>query len=217
MHGLIDEIDPKTHPLEYSRLAFTATFFAGVTQAALGFLRLGFVINFLSHAVIIGFMAGAAITIALQQLKGFLGIANFTKKTDIVSVLKSVFGNVHHGWNWQTILIAASFLAFLLVAKYIGKRNKKLFWVSAIAPLISVIMSTFFVYITHADKHGVAIVKNIKKGINPPSANLIYFTGPYLATGFRIGAVAGMIGLTEAVAIGRTFAAVNDYQIDGNK
>nr|AAK35215.1 sulfate transporter ST1 [Zea mays] len=214
---LQNEIDPKTHPLEYRRLAFTATFFAGVTQAALGFFRLGFIIEFLSHAAIVGFMAGAAITIALQQLKGFLGIANFTKKSDIVSVMKSVWGNVHHGWNWQTILIGATFLAFLLVAKYIGKRNKKLFWVSAIAPLTSVIISTFFVYITRADKHGVAIVKNIRKGINPPSASLIYFTGPYLATGFKIGIVAGMIGLTEAIAIGRTFAALKDYRIDGNK
>ncbi|KAL6645029.1 hypothetical protein ACP70R_016637 [Stipagrostis hirtigluma subsp. patula] len=214
---LQNEIDPKKHPQEYSRLAFTATFFAGVTQAALGFFRLGFIIEFLSHAAIVGFMAGAAITIALQQLKGFLGIANFTKKTDIVSVMESIWGSVRHGWNWQTILIGASFLAFLLIAKYIGKKNKKLFWVSAIAPLISVIVSTFFVYITRADRKGVAIVKEIKRGINPPSAGLIYFTGPYLMTGFRIGVVAGMIGLTEAIAIGRTFAALKDYQIDGNK
>jgi high affinity sulfate transporter 1 len=120
---LQEEIDSKKNPLDYRRLAFTATFFAGVTQAALGFCRLGFIIAFLSHAAIIGFMAGAAITIALQQLKGFLGIANFTKKTDIISVMKSVWGNVHHGWNWQTILIGASFLAFLLVAKYIVRQN----------------------------------------------------------------------------------------------
>lgn len=38
-----------------------------------------------------------------------------------------------------------------------GKKNKKLFWVPAIAPLISVILSTFIVYITRADKHGVQI------------------------------------------------------------
>ena len=59
--------------------------------------RLGFIIEFLSHAAIIGFMAGAAVTIALQQLKGFLGIAVFTKKSDIISVMRSVWGNVHHG------------------------------------------------------------------------------------------------------------------------
>ncbi|KAK9100293.1 hypothetical protein Scep_023723 [Stephania cephalantha] len=214
---LQSEIDPIKQPEEYLRLAFTATFFAGITQATLGILRLGFLIDFLSHAAIVGFMGGAAITIMLQQLKGFLGIKTFTKKSDIVSVLRSVFESAHHGWNWQTILIGASFLAFLLFAKYIGKKHKKLFWVSAIAPLISVILSTFFVYITRADKKGVQIVKHIDKGINPSSINQIYFHGDYLVKGVRIGVVAGMIALTEATAIGRTFAGMKEYQIDGNK
>ncbi|KAL5731489.1 Solute carrier 26 [Ranunculus cassubicifolius] len=212
-----EEIDNETHPKEYLQLAFTATFFAGVTQAALGLFRLGFLIDFLSHAAIVGFMGGAAITISLQQLKGFLGIKKFTKKSDLVSVMKSVFHSAHHGWNWQTILIASSFLSFLLFAKFIGKKNKKLFWVPAIAPLISVILSTFFVFITRADKDGVAIVKHIEKGINPSSVSKIYFSGDYLVKGIRIGIVAGMVALTEAVAIGRTFAAKKDYSLDGNK
>ncbi|XP_007043016.2 PREDICTED: sulfate transporter 1.3 isoform X1 [Theobroma cacao] len=214
---LRDEIDSSENPVDYRRLAFTATFFAGITQFTLGFLRLGFLIDFLSHAAIVGFMAGAAITIALQQLKGLLGIKKFTKNTNIVSVMRSVWNSVHHGWNWQTILIGVAFLAFLLVAKYIGKKKKKLFWVPAIAPLISVILSTFFVYITRADKHGVQIVKHIRQGVNPPSVNEIFFSGEYLGKGFRIGVVAGMIALTEAVAIGRTFASMKDYQLDGNK
>ncbi|KAJ8762674.1 hypothetical protein K2173_011154 [Erythroxylum novogranatense] len=214
---LQDEIDPLKNAAEYRRLAFTATFFAGITEVTLGFLRLGFLIDFLSHAAIVGFMGGAAITIALQQLKGFLGIKKFTKKSDIVSVMRSVFDSAHHGWNWQTIVIGASFLAFLLLAKYIGKKNRKFFWVPAIAPLISVILSTFFVFITRADKQGVQIVKHIEKGINPSSVNKIYWSGPYLGKGFKIGVVAGMIGLTEAMAIGRTFASMKDYQVDGNK
>ena len=59
--------------------------------------RLGFLIDFLSHAAIVGFMAGAAITISLQQLKGLLEIEKFTKNTDIVSVMRSVWSSVHHG------------------------------------------------------------------------------------------------------------------------
>ncbi|XWS15043.1 hypothetical protein CRYUN_Cryun35bG0060600 [Craigia yunnanensis] len=192
---LSSEIDPIKNAAEYRRLAFTATFFAGITQVTLGFLRLGFLIDFLSHAAIVGFMAGAAVTISLQQLKGLLGIKNFTKKTDIISVMHSVWGNVHHG----------------------GKKNKKFFWVPAIAPLISVVLSTFFVYITHAEKKGVQIVNHIEKGINPSSVNQIYFSGEYLLKGLKIGVVAGMIALTEAVAIGRTFASMKDYQLDGNK
>lgn len=59
--------------------------------------RLGFLIDFLSHAAVVGFMGGAAITIALQQLKGFLGIKKFTKKADIISVMKSVWHSANHG------------------------------------------------------------------------------------------------------------------------
>ncbi|XAR53070.1 hypothetical protein NMG60_11021469 [Bertholletia excelsa] len=213
---LQDEID-SSNKTQYLRLVFTATFFAGITQAMLGFFRLGFLVDFLSHAAIVGFMAGAAVTIALQQLKGLLGIKKFTKKTDIISVMRSVFSAAHHGWNWQTILIGVSFLAFLMLAKYIGKKKKKLFWVPAIAPLISVIISTFFVYITHANDHGVQIVKDIEKGVNSPSVDQIFFSGEYLGKGFKIGVVAGLIALTEAIAIGRTFAAMKDYQLDGNK
>ncbi|KAF8389373.1 hypothetical protein HHK36_026068 [Tetracentron sinense] len=243
---LQSEIDPANKD-GYKRLAFTATFFAGITQFTLGFLRLDFLIDFLSHAAIVGFMAGAAITIALQRLKGFLGIRNFTKKTDIVSVMRSVWGSVHHGLLStnsceafdsclqkalmalqlhrlfstgsiaEQVMLLENIGTSVLVAENQGKKNKKIFWVPAITPLISVILSTFFVYITHAEKYGVQIVRYVEKGINPPSANEIYFTGDYLVNGFRIGIVVGMITLTEAVAIGKTFASMKDYQVDGNK
>ncbi|KAK6916046.1 SLC26A/SulP transporter domain [Dillenia turbinata] len=196
---LQNEIDPVKEPYQYLRLAYTATFFAGITQFILGFFRLGFLIDFLSHAAIVGFMAGAAITIALQQLKGLLGIKNFTRKTDIVSVMRSVWSTVDSEWSWPTILIGITFLALLLVSRYIGKKNKKLFWVPAIAPLFSVIVGT------------------IPRGINPSSVHEIFFNGSNVLTGFRIGVVAGMIALTEAIAIGRTFAGMKDYQLDGNK
>ena len=52
--------------------------------------------DFLSHAAIVGFMAGAAIIIGLQQLKGLFGINHFTTETDIISVMKSVWESVHH-------------------------------------------------------------------------------------------------------------------------
>lgn len=58
--------------------------------------RLGFLVDFLLHAAIVGFMAGAAIVIGLQQLKGLLGINHFTTNTDVVSVLESVFNSIVH-------------------------------------------------------------------------------------------------------------------------
>jgi len=66
--------------------------------------RLGFIIDFLSHATIIGFMAGAATVVSLQQLKGILGLQHFTKKTDIVSVMRSVWGQTHEVATCMNIL-----------------------------------------------------------------------------------------------------------------
>lgn len=57
--------------------------------------RLGFVVDFLSHATIVGFMGGAATVVCLQQLKGILGLVRFTHATDLQSVMRSVFSQTN--------------------------------------------------------------------------------------------------------------------------
>ncbi|KAG8073562.1 hypothetical protein GUJ93_ZPchr0006g43820 [Zizania palustris] len=91
------KVSPVQQKELYLHLAFTATFFAGVFQALLGIFRLGFIVDFLSHATIVGFMGGAATVVCLQQLKGMFGLDHdhFTTSTDIVSVMHSVFSNIH--------------------------------------------------------------------------------------------------------------------------
>ncbi|KAF2572749.1 hypothetical protein F2Q70_00000133 [Brassica cretica] len=89
------EVSAVENPKLYVHLAFTATFFAGLMQTCLGLLRLGFLVEILSHAAIIGFMAGAATVVCLQQLKGLLGLSHFTHSTDVVSVVRSIFSQSH--------------------------------------------------------------------------------------------------------------------------
>ena len=59
---------------DYVRLALTLTFLVGVTQFVMGVARLGTLVNFISHSVVIGFTAGAAILILGSQVKTFLGM-----------------------------------------------------------------------------------------------------------------------------------------------
>ncbi|XVF39472.1 hypothetical protein PTKIN_Ptkin01aG0037600 [Pterospermum kingtungense] len=210
-------VDPEADPTGYRRLVFTVTFFAGTFQAIFGLFRLGFIVDFLSHAAIVGFMAGAAIVIGLQQLKGLFGMSHFTTKTDVVSVLGSVFKSVPHEWYPLNFVLGCSFLVFLLAARFIGRRNKKLFWFPAIAPLLSVILSTLIVYLSKADKHGVKIVKHIKGGLNPSSLHQLQFKGPHVAESAKVGLISAVIALTEAIAVGRSFAAIKGYHLDGNK
>ncbi|CAN1320376.1 Sulfate transporter 2.1 [Linum perenne] len=187
--------DPVANPIGFRNIALTATLFAGVFQAAFGIFRLGFLVDFLSHAAIVGFMAGAAIVIGLQQLKGLLGISHFTNKTDIISVVRAIWTSVHHS----------------------GRRNKKLFWIGAVSPLISVGLATVIVFVTKADEHGVKIIKHIKGGLNPSSVHQLQLNDPNIGEIAKIGLVVAVIALTEAIAVGRSFSTMKGYSIDGNK
>ncbi|KAJ6931167.1 sulfate transporter 3.1-like [Populus alba x Populus x berolinensis] len=211
-----NEVNANENPKLYLHLAFTATFFAGVFQASLGLLRLGFLVDFLSHATIIGFMAGAATVVILQQLKGILGLDHFTHSTDLVSVLRSVFSQTHQ-WRWESAILGFCFLFFLLITRYISKRKPRFFWVSAMAPLTSVILGSILVYLTHAEKHGVQVIGHLKKGLNPPSFADLVFVSPYLSTAIKTGIITGVIALAEGIAVGRSFAMFKNYHIDGNK
>ncbi|XVF86585.1 hypothetical protein PTKIN_Ptkin18bG0053800 [Pterospermum kingtungense] len=213
---LSESVSPVEEPILYLKLAFTATFFAGVFQASLGLLRLGFVIDFLSKATLVGFMAGAAVIVSLQQLKGLLGIVHFTGKMQIIPVMTSVFDH-RKEWSWQTIVMGFSFLLFLLTTRHISIKKPKLFWVSAAAPLTSVILSTLFVFCIKSKAHGISIIGHLQKGLNPPSSNMLYFNGQYLALAIKTGIVTGILSLTEGIAVGRTFASLRNYQVDGNK
>ncbi|CAN0898489.1 Sulfate transporter 3.1 [Linum grandiflorum] len=210
------QVSAVENPKLYLHLAFTATFFAGVLQAAFGLLRLGFIVDFLSHATIVGFMAGAATVVILQQLKGILGLEHFTRSTDMVSVLKSVFTQTHE-WRWESAVLGFCFLFFLLVTKQFSKKRPKFFWISALAPLTSVILGSVLVYFTHAEKHGVQVIGDLKKGLNPLSFGDLVFVSPYLSIAIKTGIITGIIALAEGIAVGRSFAMYKNYHIDGNK
>ncbi|KAH0679831.1 hypothetical protein KY284_020916 [Solanum tuberosum] len=47
--------------------------------------------------------------------------------------------------------------------------------------------------------------------------NMLYLSGPYLPLAIKTGIVSGILALTEGIAVGRTFAALKNYQVDGKK
>ncbi|MEJ2407498.1 MAG: SulP family inorganic anion transporter, partial [Candidatus Thiodiazotropha sp.] len=59
---------------DYVALALTLTFMVGVFELVLGLARMGALVNFISHSVVVGFTAGAALLIAAKQLKYFFGV-----------------------------------------------------------------------------------------------------------------------------------------------
>ncbi|KAL9224034.1 hypothetical protein vseg_000109 [Gypsophila vaccaria] len=213
----IEEVVSPTDNLPlYLQLVFTATFISGIFQTALGVFRLGFLVDFLSHSTITGFMGGTAVIISLQQLKGILGIKHFTTKTDVVSVLKTVF-NRRHEWHWQSALVGVVFLAFLHFTKYLKTKKPKLFWISAMAPLVTVIIGGLFAYFAHSEKYGIYVVGPLKRGINPITIDDLNFDAKYIAAPIKAAFITSILALAEGIAIGRSFAIMKNEQTDGNK
>ncbi|KAG5405828.1 hypothetical protein IGI04_011947 [Brassica rapa subsp. trilocularis] len=213
---LSESVSPTQDPVLYLKLAFTSTFFAGLFQASLGLLRLGFLIDFLSKPTLVGFTAGAAVIVSLQQLKGLLGIVHFTGKMQFIPVMSSVF-NHRSEWSWKTIVMGVGFLIILLTTRHISMRKPKLFWISAASPLASVVISTLLVFLIRNKTHAISFIGHLPKGLNPPSSNMLYFSGTHLALAIKTGIITGVLSLTEGIAVGRTFASLKNYQVNGNK
>ncbi|CAL5443091.1 unnamed protein product [Camellia sinensis] len=210
------KVSPIEEPELYLHLVFTATFFTGLLQTAMGFLRLGILIDFLSHSVITGFMGGTAIIIILQQLKGVFGVTHFTTKTDVVSVLRSILSH-RDEWHWQSAIVGIIFLAFLQFTRFVKQKRPRLFWVSAMGPMVVVVIGGLFAYFAHAEKHGIEIVGHLSKGINPLSIKHLNFDPKYISAPIQAGIITAMVALAEGIAIGRSFAIMKNEHMDGNK
>ncbi|WZZ91709.1 hypothetical protein YC2023_120288 [Brassica napus] len=156
----------------------------------------------------------------LTKAKRFKSLQKQPLPKRILSILQAVFPIF--GWcrNYKLIMFKNDLMAGLTLASLCipqGKKNKKLFWLPAIAPLISVVVSTLMVFLTKADEHGVKTVRHIKGGLNPISINDLEFNTPHLGHIAKIGLIVAVVALTEAIAVGRSFAGIKGYRLDGNK
>ncbi|KMZ62947.1 Sulfate transporter 3.1 [Zostera marina] len=218
-----DEVSPIENPDLYLCLVFTSTFFAGIFQTMIGIFRLGILVDFLSKPTILGFMSGTATIIILQQCKGILGLTHFTIEADAVYVVHSLYHHLqefltmHVQSSWETLLIGLVFVCFLLLAKYIKHKKPKLFWLSAMAAPLVMIFGGLFLYLIHAEDHGIPTVGPLKKGLNPLSIGHLTFNNQHLRTVIKAGIVTGSLDLAEGIAVGRSLALMNNDHVDGNK
>ena len=140
---------------EFIKLVILAGLLIGLVQLIMGVLRMGFLVNFLSHPVIIGFTSAAAIIIAISQLKGLLGfsIPRFNQSFDTLKYAIAHIGET----QWQTVVMCVGSIIVMLILKKIKK--------SIPGALIVVGIGTALTYLLRLDQQGLAIVKEVPKGI----------------------------------------------------
>jgi SulP family sulfate permease len=189
---------------QYISLVLLLSLMVGVIQVAMGVLRMGSFINFLSRAVIGGFTSAAAIIICLSQLKHLLGIKLSSGHSVVHLVVEAAqrVGETHPA----TLAIGLASIAVLVFFK---RRMA-----SFPTPLLVVAAGTFVVKLLGLEGLGVETVGHVPRGIpglSLPALNAGSF-GILLPTALTVL----FVGFMESVAIAESIAAKERYKIDSN-
>jgi SulP family sulfate permease len=174
---------------QFVSMALTLTLMAGIYQLAFGIARLGKLVNFVSHSVVVGFTAGAAILIFTSQMKNVLGIA-IPRGESFMHTWVDIVGKVD-GTTVYVLVIAATTLALALALKYRFPQSPYM--------LLAMVAGSVMSLMLDGPAHGVALVGEIPA--NLPPLSLPDFSFPTLRQLAPQALAVAVLGLIEAVSI----------------
>jgi SulP family sulfate permease len=193
-----------TGSADYIALTCALTLMVGVIYIAGGLARMGFVARFFARPVLEGFIVGLGLYIAIGQLPKVVGIAKPSGNT--LSVLANTIADVG-SWQWTTVAVGvAGLLALFAFARFAPKLP---------GVIIVVVLAILAAEALDLQDHGVAIVGDVPTGfhfvsLSSVSANDLVEMVP--------GALAIVIvGLAQALAIAKSYAAKYHYPVDANR
>ena len=172
--------------------------------------RLGFLADFLSRTVLVGFLTGVGIQVAIGQVGGMLGIAKQTSGVpffsgDLIGFFKTL-GHLGQA-SWQTALVSALVLAVLVV---FGR------WIRAIpGGLVAVVGAIVASWALNLESHGVSILGPVPSGlpsIGLPSGVTWQDTTKLLATAVSMF----LVVLAQSAATSRAYAVKYNERFEEN-
>lgn len=188
---------------DYIRLVLTLTLLIGVVQLLMGLARLGTLVNFISHTVIVGFTAGAALLIIVSQLKPFFGVALPAG----VAFYESV-GIFFHETDTWTVIVGLISLSTALIAR----RFFPQFPYMIVAMLAGSLFALWLSWNGYAE---VATLGGLPSGL--PIFSLPSLDPETMRKVIPAALAITLLGLTEASSIGRSIASKTGQRIDSNQ
>jgi MFS superfamily sulfate permease-like transporter len=180
----------------------TLTLLVGGILVLAGLLRLGFIANFISAPVLVGFKAGIGLVIVVDQIPKILGI-HFPKGPffqNLLSILRGI----------PNVSPATLALGFVMIGMLIGIEHLT---PRAPAPLIAVSAGIIGASVLGLQSHGVALVGQVPKGL--PPLTLPHFS---LVAQLWPGALGiALMSFTETIACGRAFAESDEPSPRANR
>ncbi|KFE33513.1 SulP family inorganic anion transporter [Thioclava atlantica] len=202
---------------QYTTAAIALAFLSGVMLLVMGVLRLGFITSFLSHPVISGVISATGLLIAGGQIKHFLGVK--APSDTLPEIADGLWRNIGQT-NAASVVISILAVAFLYWARrglkpvliHRGLAPRLADILVRAAPVVAVAVTVILAWALRLDKHGVAVVGTIPRGM--PAPTLPPFDPGLWKQLFMPALLISIIGYVETISVAQTLAAKKRQRID---
>jgi high affinity sulfate transporter 1 len=191
-------------PVAYAALAALATILVGVVLLLAGVVRLGFLGDFLSEPILLGYQAGLAVVVIASQLPKILGFDVDDPTT--IGRLAASFTRIAEA-NLPTLVLGSGVLAIVLVVRARRPRVP--------GALIGILIATLLVELFDLGAEGIATLGRLPSGLPPIRVpafgveEVVRLLGP-------AGAIA-LVAAADTIVSSRAFAARNGYRVDASQ
>lgn len=204
----------------YIEAAITLALMSGLLLAVMGFFRLGFLANFLSHPVIAGFITASGVLIAVSQFKHILGVsaAGHTLIEQTIALARNA-----PQANMPTLVIGVSCIVFLAFVRSslhdflvkAGSGKALAGFLTRAGPVFAVTTTTVVTAFYKLDQSGVSVVGSVPEGL--PSLSLPYFDLALIQSLVPAAIFISLVGFVESVSVAQTLAAKRRQRVDPNQ
>jgi SulP family sulfate permease len=193
---------------QYISYAIILALLVGAIQFLLGILRLGFLVNFLSHPVVSGFTSAAALIIGLSQLKHLLGV-EIPRSHHVHEILINAIDKIGE-INWIALVIGIIGILIIVLSKRIKK--------SLPGQLFAVIFGILAVSIFGLGQgaNAVSIVKDIPDSL--PNFVIPIFDMNVFELLIPMALTISLISFMESIAVAKAIQTKHrDYKVVANQ
>lgn len=189
----------------YAALALAQAIISGILFLLMSVLKLGFLANFLSKPILVGFVGGLALDIMVSQMAKMLGVT-IDSGGEFVDKVVGLAGGLGTISGWSLLISGLSVVVLLVGARFV----KAVPWA-----LVVLVASTLVVVLTGLDEAGVDVLGDVPSG--PPT-----LTWPMLDWTMWLALVPSAIALTlvttaEGLLVSRSYAEKHRYPFRGNR
>lgn len=191
---------------EYLSFVIIAGLLVGILQVLLGMMRLGFLVNFISHPVIMGFTSAAAIIIGVNQLKDMTGV-RIPKFPHLYETIEYTFKHLNEV-NWISVAICVASILIMLILRKVNRNIP--------GALVVVVLFTLLVFFTGEHAYQLKLIGAVPEGI--PGFKLPDITWDKIVLLLPTVFTMTLIGIVESIGITKLLQTKSgNYRIRPNQ